>query len=80
MPRHTHQEFVRFLNAVERAVPAGKIIHCRFALRSDPGFSSRFDPGEVYVPRWMGRVKPVPESRTRDVVGGMPFCCERQSG
>ena len=27
MPRHTHQEFVRFLNAVERAVPAGKIIH-----------------------------------------------------
>ena len=27
MPRHTHQEFVKFLNAVERAVPAGKIIH-----------------------------------------------------
>jgi transposase len=22
-----HQEFIRFLNAVERAVPAGKIIH-----------------------------------------------------
>ena len=27
MPRHTHQEFVKFLNAVERAVPAGKIVH-----------------------------------------------------
>ena len=27
MPRHTHGEFVRFLNAVERAVPAGKVIH-----------------------------------------------------
>ena len=27
MPRHTHKEFVRFLNAVERAVPAGKVIH-----------------------------------------------------
>jgi hypothetical protein len=27
MPRHTHQEFIKFLNAVERAVPAGKIIH-----------------------------------------------------
>jgi transposase len=27
MPRHTHKEFVRFLNAVERAVPAGKVVH-----------------------------------------------------
>jgi transposase len=27
MPRHRHQEFINFLNAVERAVPAGKIIH-----------------------------------------------------
>ncbi|MGH6837179.1 MAG: IS630 family transposase [Methylocella sp.] len=27
MPKHTHKEFIRFLNAVERAVPAGKVIH-----------------------------------------------------
>jgi hypothetical protein len=27
MRRHRHQEFVRFLNAVERAVPAGKVVH-----------------------------------------------------
>src|SRR5208337_3396435 len=27
MKQHRHQEFIRFLNAVERAVPAGKIIH-----------------------------------------------------
>ena len=27
MQRHRHQEFIRFLNAVERAVPAGKPIH-----------------------------------------------------
>src|SRR4051812_23845204 len=27
MQKHTHQEFIRFLNAVERAVPAGKLIH-----------------------------------------------------
>ena len=27
MPRHTHKEFIKFLAAVERAVPAGKIIH-----------------------------------------------------
>jgi transposase len=27
MKRHRHQEFIKFLNAVERKVPAGKIIH-----------------------------------------------------
>jgi len=28
MQRHRHQEFVRFLNVVEAAVPAGKLVHC----------------------------------------------------
>lgn len=27
MPKHTNKEFIKFLNAVERAVPAGKVIH-----------------------------------------------------
>jgi transposase len=27
MQRHRHQEFLRFLNAIEREVPAGKLIH-----------------------------------------------------
>ena len=27
MARHRHQEFIRFLNRVEAAVPAGKVIH-----------------------------------------------------
>ena len=27
MPRHRHQEFIRFLNAIKREVPAGKLIH-----------------------------------------------------
>jgi transposase len=27
MPKHRHQEFIAFLNAVERAVPLGKLIH-----------------------------------------------------
>ena len=27
MARHRHQEFIRFLNAIERTVPAGKLIH-----------------------------------------------------
>jgi transposase len=28
MARHRHQEFLRFLNTIEAAVPAGKLIHC----------------------------------------------------
>ena len=27
MARHRHQEFIRFLNALERGVPAGKLVH-----------------------------------------------------
>ena len=27
MQRHRHQEFIRFLNAIEREMPAGKVIH-----------------------------------------------------
>lgn len=27
MPKHTHKQFIKFLNAVERVVPPGKIIH-----------------------------------------------------
>jgi transposase len=27
MQRHRHQEFIRFLNAIEADVPAGKVIH-----------------------------------------------------
>ena len=27
MQRHRHQEFIRFLNAIERRVPAGKLVH-----------------------------------------------------
>jgi transposase len=27
MQRHRHEEFIRFLNAIEREVPAGKVIH-----------------------------------------------------
>jgi len=27
LPRHTHKEFIKFLAAVERAVPTGKVIH-----------------------------------------------------
>lgn len=35
MQKHRHQEFIKFLNAVERSVPAGKIIHAIPRLRED---------------------------------------------
>ena len=27
MQRHRHQEFIRFLNAIEAAVPVGRLVH-----------------------------------------------------
>jgi transposase len=47
MQRHRHQEFIRFLNALERAVPAGKLIHVildNYATHKHPN-----------VLRWLGR-------------------------
>ena len=47
MQRHRHQEFIRFLNAIERAVPAGKVIHVildNYATHKHPK-----------VIRWLGR-------------------------
>ncbi len=50
MQRHRHQEFVRFLNAVERAVPAGKTVHAildNYAAHKHP-----------LVRRWLARHPP----------------------
>src|SRR5208283_267886 len=47
MQRHRHQEFIRFLNAVEAEVPAGKIIHAildNYAVHKHPK-----------VRAWLGR-------------------------
>ena len=55
MPKHTHKEFIKFLNAVERAVPAGKVIHAiadNYATHKHPkvniddvgGFAARAQP------------------------------------
>jgi transposase len=44
MPSHTHKEFIKFLNAVERAVPAGKIIHAiadNYATHKHPNVGDR---------------------------------------
>ena len=47
MQRHRHQEFIRFLNAVEAEVPAGKVVHVildNYATHKHPK-----------VMRWLGR-------------------------
>jgi len=47
MQKHTHQEFIRFLNAVEREVPAGKTVHAildNYAAHKHPA-----------VRRWLAR-------------------------
>ncbi len=38
MQRHRHEEFIRFLNAIERKVPVGKVVHVnsRFSTTTPP--------------------------------------------
>jgi len=51
MQRIAHQEFIRFLNAVEREVPAGKTVHAildNYAATSTP----RSENGWARHPRW----------------------------
>jgi hypothetical protein len=51
MQRHRHQEFIRFLNAIEAAVPAGKLVHlildksAVMGCRSDPRSGCRQQAG-----------------------------------
>jgi transposase len=45
MQRHRHQEFIRFLNAIEAEVPAGKIVHVvldNYAAHKNPKVRERF--------------------------------------
>jgi len=51
MQRHRHQEFIRFLNTIERAVPAGKVIHAildNYAAHKQPNVLRWLDRH----PRW----------------------------
>ena len=57
MQRHTHQELIRFLNAVEREVPAGKIIHAvldNYATHKHPKVRDCL----VRHPRWVFHFTP----------------------
>jgi transposase len=68
MPRHTHQEFVRFLTAVERAVPAGKVIHAildNYATHKHP----KVQQWLADHPRWVFHFTPTSASPINAVEG-----------
>ena len=68
MQRHTHQEFIRFLNAVERATPPGKIIHAiadNYATHKHPKVRAWL----ARHPRWVFHFTPTSASWLNAVEG-----------
>ncbi len=70
MQRHRHQEFIRFLNTIEAALPAGKLIHAiadNYAARKHPKVRAWL----VRHPRWTFHFAPTSASWLNAVEG--PF-------
>jgi len=68
MAQHRHQEFVRFLNAVERAVPPGKLIHAiadNYATHKHPKVRAWLERH----PRWVFHFTPTSASWINVVEG-----------
>ena len=68
MQHHRHQEFIRFLNAVEAQVPAGKIIHAivdNYATHKHPKVRARL----ARHPRWTFHFTPTSASWLNAVEG-----------
>jgi len=68
MAQHRHQEFVRFLNAIERAVPAGKLIHAiadNYATHRHPKVRAWLERH----PRWVFHFTPTSASWINAVEG-----------
>jgi transposase len=64
MQRHRHQEFIRFLNAIEAAVPAGKLVHVvldNYATHKHPKVMAWLDRH----PRWTFHLTPTSGSPRR---------------
>ena len=77
MQRHRHSEFIRFLNAVEREVPAGKLIHTgldNYATHKHPivrGWLARH-------PRWTFHFTPTSASWLNAVEGFFAVLSKRR--
>ncbi len=68
MPQHRHQEFISFLNAVERAVPAGKVVHAildNYATHKHPKVTAWL----ARHPRWVFHFTPTSASWLNAVEG-----------
>ena len=68
LPKHTHKEFIKFLNAVERVVPVGKVIHAivdNYATHKHPKVLEWL----VNHPRWVFHFTPTSASWINAVEG-----------
>ena len=68
MQRHRHQEFIRFLNTVEAAVPAGKVVHAildNYAVHKHPKVRAWLERH----PRWTFHFTPTSASWLNAVEG-----------
>jgi transposase len=77
MPKHTHAEFIKFLNAVERAVPAGKIIHAiadNYATHKHPKVRQWL----VDHPRWIFHFTPTSAAWINAVEGFFSIITRRR--
>ncbi len=77
MPKHTHAEFIKFLNAVERTVPAGKIIHAiadNYATHKHPKVRQWL----VDHPRWIFHFTPTSASWINAVEGFFSIISRRR--
>ena len=77
MQQHRHQEFIRFLNTVEAAVPAGKLIHAiadNYATHKHP----KVHEWLVRHPRWTFHFTPTSASWLNAVEGFFATLTKRQ--
>jgi transposase len=77
MQRHRHQEFIRFLNAVEREVPAGKTIHAildNYAAHKHPAARKWL----ARHPRWTFHFTPTSASWLNAVEGFFAILTKRR--
>jgi transposase len=77
MPKHTHKEFIKFLNAVERAIPAGKLIHAiadNYATHKHPKVMAWL----ADHPRWVFHFTPTSASWINAVEGFFSIITRRR--
>ena len=76
-PALTHKEFIKFLNAVERAIPAGKLIHAiadNYAPHKHPKVREWLDDH----PRWVFHFTPTSASWLNAVEGFFSIITRRR--